>query len=474
MMVDIFLEENEKSSPSSLALQNGDVLLTEQAREMFSLCDHNGKGFVVKMDLARINGMIPSISQQQLELFFDNADIFKTNYITENQFINNIKESNEKIMSENEQKMKTKEISRNMMDSDQKAVDSTTAPGKSISTGILMGLDKAFQNKDLSGITEQQYQYYNRRCEEQKQQRRQHLQHRRINDFTGSLEDELSAAVIGIGDSETILQAIESVIEYPFAVYDSGPSTFNSPKQSIMELKQGFKVNDLRRISQETTSQLNLYKCSYFSDVKLSLESRPLADELRECGIINRVEPPSMPRSDFLPDRIFKVVFLGDSAVGKTCFLSRFCHNRFKLLFNATIGVDFTVKTIRLCNRVVAVQLWDTAGQERFRSITEQYFRKADGVILMYDVTSERSFLNVRNWINSMKAGVDESCVMCLVGNKEFGMLFFETSAFNGFGINDCMRAVAMKLQEREDQQMVDILKLDMSLQKKQKSWCCI
>ncbi|VIO86960.1 Uncharacterized protein BM_BM1670 [Brugia malayi] len=400
-------------------------------------------------------------------------------------------------MSENEQKMKTKEMSRNMMDSDQKAVDSTTAPGKSISTGILMGLDKAFQNKDLSGITEQQYQYYNRRCEEQKQQRHQHLQHRRINDFTGSLEDELSAAVIGIGDSETILQAIESVvIEYPFAVYDSGPSTFNSPKQSIMELKQDFKVNDLRRISQETTSQLNLYKCSYFSDVKLSLESRPLADELRECGIINKVEPPSMPRPDFLPDRIFKVVFLGDSAVGKTCFLSRFCHNRFKLLFNATIGVDFTVKTIRLCNRVVAVQLWDTAGQERFRSITEQYFRKADGIILMYDVTSERSFLNVRNWINSMKAGVDESCVMCLVGNKidlfandqarvltykygkklaeEFGMLFFETSAFNGFGVNDCMRAVAMKLQEREDQQMVDILKLDMSLQKKQKSWCCI
>uniref|UniRef100_A0AAF5PHG3 EF-hand domain-containing protein n=1 Tax=Wuchereria bancrofti TaxID=6293 RepID=A0AAF5PHG3_WUCBA len=91
MMVDILLEEDEKSSPSSLALQNGDFLLTEQAREMFSLCDHNGKGFVIKMDLARINGMIPSISQQQLELFFDNADIFKTNYITENQFIDNIK-----------------------------------------------------------------------------------------------------------------------------------------------------------------------------------------------------------------------------------------------------------------------------------------------------------------------------------------------------------------------------------------------
>lgn len=71
------------------------------------------------------------------------------------------------------------------------------------------------------------------------------------------------------------------------------------------------------------------------------------------------------PRPDFSPERIFKVVFIGDSAVGKTCFLHRFCHNRFKPLFNATIGVDFTVKNIRLGNRTVAVQLWDTAGQER-------------------------------------------------------------------------------------------------------------
>uniref|UniRef100_A0A183D911 Ras family protein n=1 Tax=Gongylonema pulchrum TaxID=637853 RepID=A0A183D911_9BILA len=89
--------------------------------------------------------------------------------------------------------------------------------------------------------------------------------------------------------------------------------------------------------------------------------------------------------------------------------LHRFCHNRFKPLFNATIGVDFTVKTIRLDSRVVAVQ---------FRSITKQYFRKADGVILMYDVTSEQSFVNVRNWITSVQAGVEENCVISLVGNK--------------------------------------------------------
>ncbi|VDD95818.1 unnamed protein product [Enterobius vermicularis] len=131
-----------------------------------------------------------------------------------------------------------------------------------------------------------------------------------------------------------------------------------------------------------------------------------------ECKVILQ------PTSETPLDRIFKVVFVGDSAVGKTCFLHRFCHNRFKPLFNATIGVDFTVKTIKVKDKFVAVQLWDTAGQERFRSITKQYFRKADGVIIMYDVTSEQSFLNVRNWITSVQAGVDENCILCLVGNK--------------------------------------------------------
>lgn len=149
----------------------------------------------------------------------------------------------------------------------------------------------------------------------------------------------------------------------------------------------------------------------------------------------------------------------------KLCFF-RFCHNRFKPLFNATIGVDFTIKHIQIHNRVVSVQLWDTAGQERFRSITKQYFRKADAVVLVYDVTSEDTFLNVRNWIQSIKTGVDDGCVMCLVGNKidlcpndqnrtisyqcgkelaeEFDMIYFETSAYTGMGINDCMKALAV------------------------------
>ena len=66
---------------------------------------------------------------------------------------------------------------------------------------------------------------------------------------------------------------------------------------------------------------------------------------------------------------------------------------------SSTLGVDVQVKTIRVDDRNIAIQLWDTAGQERFRSVTKTYFRRADGVMLLYDVTSERSFTSVRHWV---------------------------------------------------------------------------
>jgi len=75
-------------------------------------------------------------------------------------------------------------------------------------------------------------------------------------------------------------------------------------------------------------------------------------------------------------------------------------------LFTTFLGVDFRVKTIELDGKCVALQLWDTAGQERFRSLTKSYFRRADGVILMYDVSNERTFANIRNWIHNVEVGI--------------------------------------------------------------------
>uniref|UniRef100_A0A7I4YNA3 EF-hand domain-containing protein n=1 Tax=Haemonchus contortus TaxID=6289 RepID=A0A7I4YNA3_HAECO len=235
--------------------------------------------------------------------------------------------------------------------------------------------------------------------------------------------------------------------------------------------------------------------CSGMSPVPRLASPQSLADELNEA----EKETEKQKKTDVdlrTPDRIFKVVFVGDSAVGKTAFLHRFCYNRFKPLFNATIGVDFTVKTITVGERVVALQLWDTAGQERFRSITKQYFRKADGVLLLFDVTSEQSFLNVRNWIESVRNGVEDSTVLALVGNKvdlfgsdssrntvykagkkladEFDMPFYETSAYTGYGVDYCMKSIAERLQKREEQHLYDALMLEMEPTGKKRSWCCL
>ncbi|OWF43246.1 EF-hand calcium-binding domain-containing protein 4A [Mizuhopecten yessoensis] len=180
--------------------------------------------------------------------------------------------------------------------------------------------------------------------------------------------------------------------------------------------------------------------------------------------------------------RVFKVVFVGDSGVGKSSFIHRFCNNTFNPSFSATIGVDFQVKMIQLKDTVIVLQLWDTAGQERFRSITKQYFRKADGVVIMYDVTSETSFINVRNWMTSIKENVNDNTVIEILGNKtdmtegddkrvvrmndgkklalEYEALFFECSAKSGTNVQESMAAMADLLKDKEDEEMEKALQL--------------
>uniref|UniRef100_A0A915J7T2 Ras and EF-hand domain-containing protein n=1 Tax=Romanomermis culicivorax TaxID=13658 RepID=A0A915J7T2_ROMCU len=141
------------------------------------------------------------------------------------------------------------------------------------------------------------------------------------------------------------------------------------------------------------------------------------------CRTKNDVSNDQYKSNSNGPERIFKVVCVGDSGVGKTCFLHRFCHNKFRQTFSATIGVDFQVKSLNIDGRIIALQLWDTAGQERFRSITKQYFRKADGVLLVYDVTSELSFLNMRNWMQSVKVSAKPFPCTSLFSLKDYTVL---------------------------------------------------
>ena len=154
-------------------------------------------------------------------------------------------------------------------------------------------------------------------------------------------------------------------------------------------------------------------------------------------------------------DYIFKVLILGDSAVGKTCFLLRYADDTFVDNHISTIGLDYRLKMINLPDsKMVKMQIWDTAGQDRFRAITKNYYKGAHGIILIYDVTSAITFSNIKNWLLQIKENTSEKIKIVLVANKidditnrvvekvegenlakEYDINYFETSAKNNINL---------------------------------------
>uniref|UniRef100_A0A1D1XJW5 Ras-related protein RGP1 n=1 Tax=Anthurium amnicola TaxID=1678845 RepID=A0A1D1XJW5_9ARAE len=117
-------------------------------------------------------------------------------------------------------------------------------------------------------------------------------------------------------------------------------------------------------------------------------------------------------------DYVFKVVLIGDSAVGKSQLLARFSRNEFSLDSKATIGVEFQTRTLVIDHKTVKAQIWDTAGQERYRAVTSAYYRGAVGAMLVYDMTKRQSFDHVARWLEELRGHADKNIVIMLVGNK--------------------------------------------------------
>lgn len=168
-------------------------------------------------------------------------------------------------------------------------------------------------------------------------------------------------------------------------------------------------------------------------------------------------------------DYLIKLLLIGDSGVGKSCLLLRYSDDSFTSSFITTIGIDFKIKSILIDDSKVKLQIWDTAGQERFRTITTAYYRGAMGILLVYDVSDEASFTNVRNWMRQIDQNAAENVNRILIGNKsdvdpserkishdqgkaladEFGIKFFETSAKLNTNVDNAFMSIAKDIVSR-------------------------
>ena len=118
-------------------------------------------------------------------------------------------------------------------------------------------------------------------------------------------------------------------------------------------------------------------------------------------------------------DKTCQFLLLGDMAVGKTCLINRYTNGVFKEEYISTVGFDYYTKQEEINNKTVQVKIWDTVGQERFRALTPSFLRNAEGVVIVFDVTSQDSFDNVKGWINSIKSNLGEKIIpIIIVGNK--------------------------------------------------------
>uniref|UniRef100_A0A7S4KGC6 Uncharacterized protein n=1 Tax=Paramoeba aestuarina TaxID=180227 RepID=A0A7S4KGC6_9EUKA len=184
--------------------------------------------------------------------------------------------------------------------------------------------------------------------------------------------------------------------------------------------------------------------------------------EQEEQQVQQRVPPQKQPY-----DHLLKVLLVGDHGVGKEEIMFRFAEDL--LPTHPKIGVEFTIKTFELDGQIIKLQIWDTVGQCGVHPRTRRYYRGAMGILLVYDVTKERSFDGIRRWMDLIEEFGDEDVDVVLVGHrceeenrvvdeqqgrelaKEYGRPFFEVSSMENINVKECFEMLSRKIIERKD-----------------------
>ncbi|PIN20942.1 GTPase Rab11/YPT3, small G protein superfamily [Handroanthus impetiginosus] len=172
---------------------------------------------------------------------------------------------------------------------------------------------------------------------------------------------------------------------------------------------------------------------------------------------------------------LFKIVVIGDSAVGKSNLLSRFARDEFDHNSKATIGVEFQTQVVELDGKEIKAQVWDTAGQERFRAVTSAYYRGAVGALIVYDISRKITFESVKRWLEELNTHCDTTVAKMLVGNKcdlenirevsvdegkalaeEEGLFFIETSALDSTNVKKAFEIVIREIYDKVSRRILN------------------
>ncbi|XP_076915212.1 ras-related protein RABA5b-like [Bidens hawaiensis] len=208
------------------------------------------------------------------------------------------------------------------------------------------------------------------------------------------------------------------------------------------------------------------------------------------------------PESESGDEYLFKIVVIGDSAVGKSNLLSRFARDEFDAHSKATIGVEFQTQVVDIDGKEVKAQVWDTAGQERFRAVTSAYYRGAVGALIVYDISRRTTFDSIKRWLGELNTHCDTAMATMLVGNKsdlenirevsveegkslaeEEGLFFTETSALDSTNVTTAFEIVIREIYDNVRRKVLnsDSYKTEVSLNSvslvkdgnTKQSYCC-
>ena len=172
-----------------------------------------------------------------------------------------------------------------------------------------------------------------------------------------------------------------------------------------------------------------------------------------------------LTKSDITEDLFFKIVVVGDCAVGKSSILSRYINNQFSKESKSTIGVELSSKCFKIDNKVIKINIWDTAGQERFTSITSAYYKGAKGALIVYDITRQDTFDNIDKWLRELRLKINADIKVFIIGNKsdlsllrqvdyeeakrkaeKLKVKLYETSALDSKNINEAFKTLIIDI----------------------------